>query len=76
MPLHPKKCLSIECDVDGRRLEDDDGAEFRLDGLEEAVIIARQFGAAALLLAAAADRAATDREPWTWTPATDIGVSA
>jgi hypothetical protein len=44
MPLHPKNCLSIECDVDGRRLQDDDGAEFRLDGLEEAVILARQLG--------------------------------
>lgn len=44
MPLHPKNCFSIECDIDGRRLEDDDGAEFRLDGLEEAVIAARQFG--------------------------------
>jgi hypothetical protein len=44
MPLHPKKCLSIECDVDGRRLESDDGGEFRLDGLEEAVITARAYG--------------------------------
>ncbi|MFI0901799.1 hypothetical protein [Streptomyces sp. NPDC020983] len=44
MPLHPKKCVSIECDVDGRCLQDDDGAEFRLDGLEEAVIVARSYG--------------------------------
>jgi hypothetical protein len=41
MPLHPKNCFSIECDVDGRRLESEDGAEFRLDGFEEAVITAR-----------------------------------
>lgn len=44
MPLHPKNCFSVECDVDGRRLEDDDGAEFRLEGLEEAVIAARSYG--------------------------------
>jgi hypothetical protein len=44
MPLHPKNCFSIECDVDGRRLESEDGAEFRLDGFEEAVITARLYG--------------------------------